>query len=64
MPLTCRLPRADEICDQLLATFARPEYHMQSLFDRFNIEILSTTDAPESDLTAHADLRDETWVSS
>ncbi|MEO7588537.1 MAG: glucuronate isomerase [Arachnia sp.] len=53
--------RADEIYDHLLATLALPEFHIRSLFDRFNIEILSTTDAPESDLAAHAGLAAEGW---
>ncbi|HEY5319455.1 MAG TPA: glucuronate isomerase [Galbitalea sp.] len=52
---------ADELYDQLTATLARPEFHMRPLFDRFNIEILSTTDAPQSDLAAHADLAAEGW---
>ncbi|RMB61815.1 glucuronate isomerase [Tessaracoccus antarcticus] len=52
---------ADEIYDHLLATLALPEFHIRSLFDRFNIEILSTTDAPESDLAAHAALAADGW---
>lgn len=52
---------ADEIYDQLTETLARPEFHIRPLFDRFNIEILSTTDAPQADLSAHADLAAEGW---
>lgn len=52
---------ADAIYDHLLDTLARPEYHIRNLFDRFNIEILSTTDAPTSDLSAHADLAADGW---
>jgi glucuronate isomerase len=52
---------ADEIYDQLTETLALPEFHIRPLFDRFNIEILSTTDAPQSDLAAHAALAAEGW---
>jgi glucuronate isomerase len=52
---------ADELYDQLTETLARPEFHMRELFDRFNIEILSTTDAPQSDLAAHAALAADGW---
>ena len=52
---------ADAIYDQLSAALATPEFRIRSLFDRFNIEILSTTDAPDSDLTEHAALAAEGW---
>jgi len=52
---------ADQIYNQLTGTLALPEFHIRPLFDRFNIEILSTTDAPQSDLSAHADLAAEGW---
>ncbi|KGJ72048.1 glucuronate isomerase [Cryobacterium roopkundense] len=52
---------ADAIYDQLSAALATPEYRIRSLFDRFNIEILSTTDAPDSDLAEHAALAAEGW---
>jgi len=52
---------ADLLYDQLSERLARPEFHIRPLFDRFNVEILSTTDAPQSDLAAHADLAREGW---
>ncbi len=52
---------ADTIYDELSAVLARPEFRIRPLFDRFNIEILSTTDAPQSDLAAHAALASEGW---
>ncbi|WP_349897504.1 glucuronate isomerase [Parafrigoribacterium soli] len=52
---------ADELYDHLLETLARPEFHIRPLFDRFNIEILSTTDAPDADLASHAKLAAEGW---
>lgn len=47
---------ADAIYDQLTETLGRPDFRIRELFDRFNIEILSTTDSPNSDLGAHTDL--------
>ena len=52
---------ADAIYDQLSATLATPAFRIRSLFDRFNIEILSTTDAPDSDLADHAALAADGW---
>jgi glucuronate isomerase len=52
---------ADELYDRLSESLAQPEFRIRPLFDRFNIEILSTTDAPASDLAAHAALADEGW---
>jgi glucuronate isomerase len=52
---------ADLVYDELAEALARPEFHIRPLFDRFNIEILSTTDAPQSDLSAHAALADDGW---
>ncbi|TFD46882.1 glucuronate isomerase [Cryobacterium frigoriphilum] len=52
---------ADAIYDQLSATLAEPDFRIRALFDRFNIEILSTTDAPDSDLAEHAALAAEGW---
>src|SRR6185312_8647043 len=40
---------------------AKPEFHIRPLFDRFNIEILSTTDAPDADLASHAKLAADGW---
>ena len=52
---------ADSIYDQLTATLARPEFRVRELIERFNIQILSTTDAPDSHLTEHAALAAEGW---
>ncbi|MEO6826509.1 MAG: glucuronate isomerase [Microbacteriaceae bacterium] len=52
---------ADDIYDHLLETLGKPEFHIRPLFDRFNIEFLSTTDAPDSDLSAHARLAKDGW---
>jgi glucuronate isomerase len=52
---------ADAIYDQLLETLAKPEYRIRELFDRFNIELLSTTDLPSSELADHAALAEDGW---
>ena len=53
---------ADAIYDQLSEALALPDFRIRPLFDRFNIEILSTTDAPDSSLADHAALAAEGWV--
>ncbi|TFD57648.1 glucuronate isomerase [Cryobacterium sp. Hh7] len=52
---------ADAIYDHLSASLSTPEFRIRALFNRFNIEILSTTDAPDSDLAEHAALADQGW---
>jgi hypothetical protein len=52
---------ADAIYDELTETLGRPEFHIRPLFDRFDIQLLSTTDAPASDLADHAALVSEGW---
>lgn len=47
---------ADSIYDQIAARVAEPEFLPRALLDRFNIEVISTTDAATSDLRQHARL--------
>jgi glucuronate isomerase len=47
---------ADELYDQISARIAEPEFRPRALLDRFNIELLSTTDAATDDLAQHAQL--------
>jgi glucuronate isomerase len=47
---------ADAIYDQIAASVADPEFRPRALLDRFNIEVISTTDAATSDLRHHAKL--------
>jgi glucuronate isomerase len=54
---------ADTIYDQLSETLAGDEFRIRPLFDRFNIEVLSTTDQADSDLADHAALAAEGWGS-
>ncbi|HJV14504.1 MAG TPA: glucuronate isomerase [Propionibacteriaceae bacterium] len=45
---------ADEIYDQIAACVADPGFRPRALLDRFNIEVISTTDSATSDLRHHA----------
>ena len=47
---------ADAIYDQIAACVADPQFRPRALLDRFNIEVISTTDTATSDLQYHAKL--------
>jgi glucuronate isomerase len=47
---------ADTIYDQIADCVADPEFRPRTLLDRFNIEVISTTDSATSDLHDHAKL--------
>lgn len=47
---------ADTIYDQIAECVADPEFRPRALLDRFNIEVISTTDSATSDLRHHAKL--------
>ena len=40
---------------------SQPEYLPQALFDKFNIEVLSTTDSAISDLSQHIEIKNSSW---
>lgn len=52
---------ADEIYDAINARLATPEFRPRALCERFNIEVLSTTDSPLSDLRYHKMIMDSDW---
>jgi glucuronate isomerase len=52
---------AQAIYDQLEARLSTPEFRPRALFDRFNIEVLCTTDAPGDSLAHHRAIRDSGW---
>ncbi len=52
---------AMRIYDAIREKLQRPEFLPRALFDRFNIEVLSTTDAAESTLEHHRSIRESTW---
>lgn len=49
---------ADALYDQIAARLTEPDFRPLALLDRFNIEIISTTDAAWDDLSGHRELAD------
>lgn len=49
------------IYDQIDAQLRTPEFLPRAMFDRFNIEVLTTTDAASDDLRHHRTIRDSGW---
>ncbi|MEH6584327.1 MAG: glucuronate isomerase [Halioglobus sp.] len=47
--------------DHIGTLLATPEYLPRALFERFNIELLATTESPLDDLRHHQTLRDSGW---
>lgn len=52
---------ADRLFDQTAGQLATPAFRPRALYTRFNIEAISTTDSPLSDLAHHQALRDSGW---
>ena len=52
---------AQAIYDELEEKLARPEYRPRALFERFNIEVLCTTDAASHSLAHHKAIRESGW---
>ncbi len=52
---------AQPIYDALVEKLARPQFRPRALFERFNIEVLATTDAATDPLDQHSLLRDAEW---
>jgi len=52
---------ADAIYDQIAHHLTQPDYRPRALFDRFNIEAISTTESPLDDLRWHKMIRDSGW---
>jgi glucuronate isomerase len=52
---------ADRIHDEIAERLSHPDYFPRALFERFNIEVLSTTETPLDPLTHHQKLRDSRW---
>lgn len=53
---------AQGIYDELMAKVALPEYRPRALFQRFNIEVLCTTDFSCDPLQHHQAIRDSGWA--
>ncbi|BDZ41417.1 uronate isomerase [Paraoerskovia sediminicola] len=60
-PLRPSAETADEIYDHLVERLAKPEMRPRALFERFGIEILSTTDPAHASLSEHKALAAEGW---
>lgn len=52
---------ADSVYDTISSCLAEKSFKPRALFDRFNIEVLSTTDACTDDLAAHKAIRESDW---
>ena len=52
---------APAVYEQVAACLARPEFSPRRLYERFNIEVLCTTDAAADRLEAHAAIRASGW---
>jgi glucuronate isomerase len=52
---------ADEVYDALAAKLAEPDFRPRSLFTRFRIEVLATTESPTDELAAHQSLAGDGW---
>jgi glucuronate isomerase len=52
---------ADRIYDQIAERLAGPEYRPRALFERFNIEVLATTESPLDNLEHHRALASSGW---
>jgi glucuronate isomerase len=52
---------AQAIYDEIEARLAEPAYRPRALFDRFNIEVLATTDAAHDGLAHHRAIRASDW---
>jgi len=50
---------ADTLYDELSARLAEPAFRPRALFERFNLDVLATTDDPADDLAAHLALRED-----
>jgi glucuronate isomerase len=58
-PLTAQ--NADALYDRISAQLRAPGFRPRTLFERFNIEVLATTESPLDELQQHAALRASGW---
>jgi glucuronate isomerase len=52
---------ADQYYELIAAKLETPEFRPRALFDKFNIEVLSTTDTPLDTLEFHKAIKDSGW---
>ena len=52
---------ADRIYDRISACLGRPEFRPRALFERFNIEVIASTESPIDPLVHHRKIRESGW---
>ena len=52
---------ADWYYDHIADCLSRPEFRPRALFERFNIEVIATTESPLDDLRHHRKIRESGW---
>ena len=52
---------ADRYFDAISEKLKTPEFLPRALYERFNIEVLATTDSPLDSLAEHKAIRDSNW---
>ena len=52
---------AERVYDEIVEKLAAPEFRPRALFERFNIEVLATTDAATDSLAHHEAIRKSGW---
>jgi glucuronate isomerase len=52
---------ADRVFDRINECLGRPEFRPRALFERFNIEVIATTESPLDPLAQHAKIRASGW---
>src|SRR5512147_1814860 len=52
---------ADRVFDRINDALARPAFRPRALFERFNLEVLATTESPLDPLAHHAKIRGSGW---
>ncbi len=61
LPNVSRDANADLYFDTISEKLKTPAFRPRALFDRFNIEVLATTDSPLDSLADHQAIRDSEW---
>ena len=52
---------ADHYYDRIAERLTRPDYRPRALFERFNIEVIATTESPLDPLESHKEIRASGW---
>ncbi len=53
---------ADEVYDRIDAMLKQDDFKVRALYERFNIEVISTTDSPLDSLEHHQSVKDGDWA--